>query len=74
MVRKEAIEKLKQGIIYEESGAAIYSKHLEAVLQWTGLPEEEKMTIHEKINKILEETLHHRVLLGEIVDQLENKK
>lgn len=73
-MNKKAIETIKQGIVYEESGALIYSKHLESILQWTGLPEARKQDIHDKIDIILKETLHHRILLGEVVEELENKK
>lgn len=65
------IKTLKEAALYEEAGVAIYSQNLASILQWTGLSEQQQTAIYQKINKLLEQTRHHRELLGEIITSLE---
>ncbi|MBI4651730.1 hypothetical protein HY745_10700 [Candidatus Desantisbacteria bacterium] len=73
---KEFTKKVDDAIAKEEIGVAIYAKHLKVILIWSGLSDDTKKEIIERIDKIVSDSNNHIKLLEKFKELyiIESKK
>lgn len=66
MKKQELLEKIDKMIQIEEEAIPIYVRHLDTILDWTGLKDKDIKRIHELLSQLSEDAKRHKKLFDNI--------
>lgn len=66
MRKEELLEKIDKMIRVEEEAIPIYIRHLDTILDWTGLKEKEVKRVHELLHQLTNDSKRHKKLFDGI--------
>lgn len=68
--REELVKVLKEALLSEERAVPIYNRHLESLLQLTGISEDESAKVRSVLEILVRESTLHKVTVEKIITDL----
>jgi len=68
--REELAKVLKEALLSEERAVPIYNRHLESLLQLTGISEDESAKVRSVLEILVRESTLHKVTVEKIISNL----
>jgi len=73
MTKEELIKQIQEAIKTEESAIAIYSRHLSAIIERSGLPKSDIAQVRQILNTLNEANQRHRRILSSLLKQVQGE-
>ena len=71
MIREELIKHIQEGIKTEESAVTIYSRHLDAIVSRSGLPESDISELKKVLGTLIRANQRHKRILNSLLKEVQ---